>query len=36
MLRHIKLFFLIFSQNIQSQMEYKLDFVLGNVTTILG
>ena len=36
MVRYFKLYFILLSQNIQSKMEYKLDFVLGNVTALLG
>ena len=35
-MRYIKLYILYFSRNIQGKMEYKLDFFLGNLATILG
>jgi ABC-2 type transport system permease protein len=34
--RYLKLYFMIWSQNLQSQMEYKTDFILGNIAAILG
>lgn len=34
--RYFRLYLILFSQNLQSQMEYKLDFILGTITTILG
>jgi ABC-2 type transport system permease protein len=36
MLRNIKIYCLYFSSNIQGKMEYKLDFLLGNLASILG
>ncbi len=35
-LRYLQLYRLLWLQGIQSQMEYKLNFILGNTTTILG
>lgn len=34
-LRYIKVYFLMMSQNLQASMEYKLDFFIGNLTTVL-
>lgn len=34
--RYFRLYWLIWSQNIQAQMEYKFDFILGNIAAILG
>jgi ABC-2 type transport system permease protein len=36
MRRYFRLYWLIWSQNIQAQMEYKFDFILGNIAAILG
>ncbi|MFC1975212.1 ABC transporter permease [Chloroflexota bacterium] len=36
MVRYIKLYFMRWAQGVQAQMEYKVDFILGNITTILG
>ncbi len=36
MLRYLRLYALYFSRNIQGKMEYKLDFLLGNLASILG
>lgn len=36
MVRYIKLYVMLWAQSVQAQMEYKVDFILGNVTTILG
>lgn len=36
MIRYLKLYGLLWTQNVQSKMEYKLDFLLGNLATILG
>ena len=35
-MRYIKLYFISWSQSLQAQMEYKLDFMVGNLATILG
>ena len=35
-LKYLKLYWLMWLQGIQSQMEYKFNFILGNLTTILG
>ncbi|MBN1992421.1 MAG: ABC-2 family transporter protein [Anaerolineae bacterium] len=36
MIRYLKLYVRLWALSVQAQMEYKVDFILGNVTTILG
>ncbi|MXZ09337.1 MAG: hypothetical protein F4Y79_07800 [Gemmatimonadetes bacterium] len=36
MVRYFKLYYILLCQNFQVQMEYKFDFIFGNITTVLG